>query len=311
MKNSSWPMGINFMGVSAQDLKENNECREFRQFMELVQTSPIGVFDSGYGGLTILKEMRRRLPEYDYLYLGDNARAPYGTRSFDVVYRFTLQAVKYLFGCGCRLVILACNTASAKALRTIQQSDLPQLDPSRRVLGVIRPTVEKIGEITRNGNIGIFGTPGTIQSCSYDIEIGKMYAGQGFRTWGQACPLWVPLVENREADGPGADYFVKKYIDMLLARCPDIDSVILGCTHYPLLMDKIRQYMPPGVAVVEQGGIVADSLADYLHRHPEIESRVGHSGTVRYFTTENADRFGQMATLFLGSTVEAEHIDLA
>lgn len=302
-------MGINFMGTRVADTLDSKECREFLQFSELVQTSPIGVFDSGYGGLTILKEIRRRLPQYDYLYLGDNARAPYGVRSFEVVYRFTLEAVRYLFGRGCRLVILACNTASAKALRTIQQNDLPRLDPSRRVLGVIRPTVEKIGEITRNGNVGIFGTPGTIQSQSYDIEILKMYGGR-LRTFGQPCPLWVPLVENMEADGAGADYFVNKYISLLLDRCPDIDSVILGCTHYPLLINKIRQYMPAGITIVEQGRIVADSLADYLHRHPEMEQRLGRGGTVRYLTTENADRFGSMATVFLDSPVTATHIDL-
>lgn len=270
---------------------------------------PIGVFDSGYGGLTILDKIRHRLPQYDYLYLGDNARAPYGVRSFDVVYSFTLQAVKYLFSQGCQLVILACNTASAKALRSIQQNDLPHIDPTRRVLGVIRPTVEKIGEITRNGNIGIFGTPGTIQSRSYDMEIEKMYGGR-LMTFGQECPLWVPLVESQEADGPGADYFVKKYTDALLAQCPDIDSVILGCTHYPLIAPKIRQYMPPGITIVEQGAIVADSLADYLHRHPEMECRCRRGGTATYLTTENATRFGSMATLFLHTPVTATHIPL-
>lgn len=271
---------------------------------------PIGVFDSGYGGLTILDKIRRRLPQYEYLYLGDNARAPYGVRSFDVVYDFTLQAVKYLFSHGCQLVILACNTASAKALRSIQQNDLPTIDPARRVLGVIRPTVEKIGEITRNGRIGIFGTPGTIQSQSYDIEIAKMYGDRGFETFGQECPLWVPLVENQEADSPGADYFVKKYINALLAKCPTIDSVILGCTHYPLLINKIRQFMPEGTTIVEQGTIVADSLADYLLRHPEMECRCRQTGMASYLTTENAARFGEMASLFLNTPVTATHIDL-
>lgn len=272
--------------------------------------SPIGVFDSGFGGLTILRELRKALPQYDYLYLGDNARAPYGTRSFDIVYRFTLEAVQYLFSQGCRLVILACNTASAKALRTIQQNDLPHIDPTRRVLGVIRPTVEKVGEITRNGCIGILGTPGTVQSESYNIEIAKMYGGK-LLTYGHGCPMWVPLVENREADGDGADYFVRKDIDALMAMNPDIDTVILGCTHYPLLMPKIRKYMPDGVTVVEQGSIIADSLADYLQRHPEMEVRCTKGGTCRYLTTENADKFSSMASYFLDNDeVEAVNISL-
>lgn len=298
------------MGVNVADMLDGNECREFVTLTELLHSSPIGVFDSGYGGLTILREIRKRLPQYDYLYLGDNARAPYGVRSFDVVYRFTLEAVRYLFNQGCRLVILACNTASAKALRSIQQNDLPGIDPSRRVLGVIRPTVEKVGGITRNGNIGIFGTPGTIQSRSYEIEIKKMYGGR-CHTYGQACPMWVPLVENEEATGDGADFFVKKYITQLLAQCREIDSVILGCTHYPLLIDKIRHYMPQGIEIIEQGGIVAESLADYLHRHPEMECRCSRGGTVKYLTTENAGRFGDMASLFLQEQVSAAHIDIS
>ena len=204
--------------------------------------APIGVFDSGYGGLTVLRDIKALLPQYDYLYLGDNARAPYGSRSFELVYDFTLQAVEYLFGQGCRLVIVACNTASAKALRSIQQNDLPRIDPNRRVLGVIRPTVEQVGEISRNGHIGILGTPGTIASESYNMEIAKLYPH--FHAYGQPCPMWVPLVENKEYDSPGADYFVKKYIDQLMQRCADIDTVILGCTHYPLLLPKIRQFMP-------------------------------------------------------------------
>ena len=277
---------------------------------DLRQMGPIGVFDSGYGGLTILREIRRKLPEYDYLYLGDNARAPYGTRSFDIVYRFTLEAVQYLFSQGCRLVILACNTASAKALRTIQQNDLPHIDPTRRVLGVIRPTVEKVGEITRNGCIGILGTPGTVQSESYNIEIAKMYGGK-LLTYGHGCPMWVPLVENREADGDGADYFVQKDIDALLAMNHDIDTVILGCTHYPLLLPKIRKYMPDGVTVVGQGSIIADSLANYLQRHPEMEVRCTKGGTCRYLTTENADKFSSMASYFLDNDeVEAVNISL-
>ena len=269
---------------------------------------PIGVFDSGFGGLSILREIRKVLPQYDYLFLGDNARAPYGSRSFDIVYEFTLQAVRYLFEQGCQLVILACNTASAKALRTIQQHDLPLIDPQRRVLGVIRPTVEKVGDITRTGHVGIFGTPGTIQSQSYNIEIAKLHPS--FKVYGQACPMWVPLVENQESDGPGADYFVQKYINALMAQNSKIDSVILGCTHYPLLISKIRHYMPEHVSVIPQGEIVADSLADYLRRHPEMECRCHRGGTCRYLTTEDADKFESLAGIFLGESVNAEKIVL-
>lgn len=269
---------------------------------------PIGVFDSGYGGLTILSEIRRLMPEYDYLYLGDNARAPYGSRSFEVVYLFTLQAVEYLFKQGCRLVILACNTASAKALRTIQQNDLPRIDPARRVLGVIRPTVEKLGELTGTGNIGVLGTVGTIQSGSYTMEIEKMYPD--YHVFGQPCPMWVPLVEYMEADGDGADYFVKKYIDELFGQSQGIDTVILGCTHYPLLYPKILKYMPEGVNVIKQGPIVADSLKDYLKRHPEIDTVCSKSGKCRYLTTENAGKFAPLASVFLDHPVEAEQISL-
>ena len=278
--------------------------------MNKMTTKPgaIGVFDSGYGGLTILSEIRRRLPQYDYIYLGDNARAPYGTRSFDIVYRFTLEAVRHLFDRGCRLVILACNTASAKALRTIQQNDLPKIDPMRRVLGVIRPTVEKIGEISRNGNIGIVGTPGTVQSASYDMEIAKLHPE--FHTYSQACPMWVPLVENRESDKEGADYFVKQEIDRLFAREPAIDTVILGCTHYPLLYDKIRRYVPETATVIKQGEIVAESLENYLHRHPEMEAVCSKGGTCQYLTTERADKFAETASIFLGKTIVGKHIDL-
>lgn len=269
---------------------------------------PIGVFDSGYGGLTILDEIRRKLPQYDYIYLGDNARAPYGTRSFDIVYRFTLEAVRYLFEQGCQLVILGCNTASAKALRSIQQNDLPHIDPARRVLGVIRPTVEKIGEITRTGNIGIVGTPGTIRSHSYEMEIEKLYPG--FRTFTQACPMWVPLVENGEATGEGTDYFVKRDVERLMAQNPGIDTVILGCTHYPLLKDKVEKYVPEGVTVLSQGAIVADSLADYLNRHPEMTARCSKGATCRYLTTESSDKFSESATVFLSEPVEATSITL-
>ncbi len=276
--------------------------------LETKQAGPIGVFDSGFGGLSILREIRKVLPQYDYLFLGDNARAPYGNRSFDLVYEFTLQAVKHLFSKGCHLVILACNTASAKALRSIQQRDLPVIAPTRRVLGVIRPTVEKVGDITHTGHIGIFGTPGTIQSGSYNIEINKLHPN--FKVYGQACPMWVPLVENQESDGPGADYFVQKYINALLEQCDDIDSVILGCTHYPLLMRKIRQYMPQHVTVIPQGEIVAESLADYLHRHPEMECRCRRGGTCHYLTTEDAEKFDSLAGIFVNEQVHAEKITL-
>lgn len=272
------------------------------------QPAPIGVFDSGFGGLSILREIRKTLPEYDYIFIGDNARAPYGSRSFTLVYEYTLQAVQHLFSQGCALVILACNTASAKALRTIQQLDLPKIDNSRRVLGVIRPTVEKVGEISKNGHIGIFGTPATIQSQSYDIEITKMYPS--FKVYGHACPMWVPLVENRESDGPGADYFIKKDIDALLSQCADIDTVILGCTHYPLLVSKIKEYMPKSVHVIEQGGIVAESLKDYLKRHPEMEQRCSKGGKCRYFTTEDAEKFSEMGSIFVNEQIKAEHVSL-
>lgn len=269
---------------------------------------PIGVFDSGYGGLTILDKIRRRLPAYDYLYLGDNARAPYGPRSFDVVYRFTLQAVEYLFSKGCPLVILACNTASAKALRTIQQNDLPRIDPSRRVLGVIRPTVESLGSMSKTGAIGILGTNGTVRSRSYDMEIEKLYPS--FTTVAQECPLFVPLVENNEVDNEGTDYFVKKYVDALFSKNSNVDTVVLGCTHYPILYDKIRAHVPQNANVVSQGEIVADSLADYLLRHPEIESRCTKGGLCGYLTTENPESFTRLARVFLGQPVDVRHIDL-
>lgn len=267
---------------------------------------PIGVFDSGYGGLTILRDIRRRLPQYDYLYLGDNARAPYGNRSFEIVYEFTLQAVRYLFEQGCHLVILACNTASAKALRTIQQNDLPHIDPNRRVLGVIRPTVEQLGTMTRTGDIGLFATQGTIASQSYDMEIAKLFPE--FRLTGIACPMWVPLIENNEADRPGADYFVKQEVNRLLDKSPEVDTVILGCTHYPILYDKIRHYLPDNIKLISQGQIVADSLADYLKRHPELESKCSKNGISTFLTTEQPEKFADMASLFLGDEIEAHKI---
>lgn len=271
-------------------------------------SGPIGVFDSGYGGLSILRRIRERLPLYDYLYLGDNARAPYGPRSFDVVYRLTLEAVRYLFARGCPLVILACNTASAKALRSIQRNDLPLIDPTRRVLGVIRPTVEKVGEMSSTGVVGVMGTNGTVRSRSYDMEIGKLYPS--FTTVSQECPMLVPLVENEESAAPGADYFVKKYVDALFAKNSDIDTVLLACTHYPLLYDKIRCYVPEGARVVTQGEIVADSLADYFVRHPEMERRCTRGGSTTCLTTENPESFSRLARIFLGEEITANHIDL-
>lgn len=269
---------------------------------------PIGVFDSGYGGLTILKGIREALPQYDYLYLGDNARTPYGTRSFDVVYRFTRQAVEALFSRGCHLVILACNTASAKALRSIQQKDLPGWDSTRRVLGVVIPTVEALGSISRNGNIGLLGTPGTVSSGTYDIEIAKFFPQ--FRTVSVACPMWVPLVENKEFDSPGADYFVKKYVDELFTQEPEIDTVILGCTHYPLLIDKIRKEIGSRATIVTQGELVGASLADYLRRHPEMDTDCTKGGTCEFLTTENPDKFNELAEIFLRTPLKASHIDL-
>lgn len=271
-------------------------------------TGPIGVFDSGFGGLSILRDIRKLLPHYDYIFLGDNARAPYGVRSFQLVYEFTLEAVKRLFDMGCPLVILACNTASAKALRTIQQRDLPGMDASRRVLGVIRPTVEAIGSLTHSGHIGVFATPGTIQSRSYEIEINKLFPH--YSVHGHACPMWVPLVENREYDGDGADFFVKKDVEALIAIDSRIDTVILGCTHYPLLRSKIEKYIPHDVKLVAQGEIVAASLKDYLRRHPEMETRLLKQGQCRYFTTEDASRFSATASIFTGENVNAEHITI-
>lgn len=272
--------------------------------------SPIGVFDSGYGGLSILKEIVRALPEYDYLYLGDNARTPYGTRSFDVVYHYTNEAVRKLFGLGCPLVILACNTASAKALRTIQQIDLPQIDEKKRVLGVIRPSVEALASYSRNGHVGILATRGTVASGSYPLEIEKLYGSGAFYITQKACPMWVPLVENNELSGEGASYFVRKYLDELFHADPLIDTVVLGCTHYPLLRGLIRHYVPQGVKVIEQGHIVADSLKDYLRRHTGMEAALSKQQTIRYLTTEQPDLFVSMAGMFMGEQIEAEHISI-
>ena len=268
----------------------------------------IGVFDSGYGGLTILKEIRKRLPQYDYLYLGDNARNPYGSRSFELVYEFTLQAVRALFERGCRLVVLACNTASAKALRSIQQNDLPFLDPSKRVLGVIRPTVEVLPRMSSTGHIGVLATPGTVKSGSYSLELHKLAPEMVITE--HACPMWVPIVENNEIETPGADYFIEKDVISLMNRDPLIDTVVLGCTHYPLLAHKIKAFLPENIKVVCQGPIVADSLADYLHRHPEIEERLTRTGTLTYLTTEHTDKFDSLASVFVGNPVMSHTIDL-
>ena len=269
---------------------------------------PIGVFDSGYGGLTILSKIREILPEYDYIYLGDNARAPYGTRSFEVVYAFTLQAVTRLFEMGCHLVILACNTASAKALRSIQINDLPHLDSARRVLGVIRPTVECIGNITRSRHVGVLATSGTIKSESYPLEIRKLFPD--IKVSGEASPLWVSLVENNEALGDGTDYFIRKYINELLAKDREIDTAILGCTHYPILLPKIQQYMPAGITIVSQGQLVADSLKDYLHRHPEIDIKCTRGGKCTYYTTEAEEKFIESASIFLNEAITVRRIEL-
>ena len=269
----------------------------------------IGIFDSGYGGLTILDQIRRRLPQYDYLYIGDNARAPYGPRSYEIVYEFTLQAVNRLFDMGCPLVILACNTASAKALRTIQQHDLPRMaDTTRRVLGIIRPTVEAIGAITQSRHVGLVATQGTIRSHTYELEIAK--TAPDIVVTAEACPMWVPLVENGEALTAGADFFVRRHLANLLQRDPLIDAIILGCTHYPLLMDAIRRHTPPTVAIIPQGEYVAASLEDYLRRHPEMQQRLTQGATATFLTTEQTDNFAPTAQLFLKQPVQAHHISL-
>ena len=278
-------------------------------YIELSKSAgPIGIFDSGYGGLTIYDEIQKLLPQYDYLYLGDNARTPYGTRSFDVVYEFTRQAVRHLFQQGCQLVILACNTASAKALRTIQQVDIPSLDPNRRVLGIIRPTVECIGDITESRHVGVLATEGTIKSHSYPLEIRKLFPE--IEVTGEACPMWVPLVETGEYNSDGADFFVKRHIDNLMERDPEIDSVILGCTHYPILLDKIRKYMPGHVKLVTQGAAVAASLKSYLERHPRMEALCTKGGNTVFCTTEAGGKFGEQASLFLNQSIAVKNVVL-
>jgi glutamate racemase len=272
-----------------------------------MQPSPIGVFDSGYGGLTVFKEMVARLPQYDYLYLGDNARSPYGTRSFDTVYHYTLECVNWFFKQGCPLVILACNTASAKALRTIQQHDLPRgEDPTRRVLGVIRPTTEVIGHYTQSGKVGVLATSGTVSSKSYPIEIHKFFPD--VEVYQEACPMWVPLIENNEHNSPGADYFVQKHLNRLLGTHPGIDTVLLACTHYPLLQHKIEACLPASVKLMSQGKIVAESLMHYLHRHPNMEQRLSQGGSRRFCTTDDAADFESHASIFFGTSIQAQHV---
>jgi glutamate racemase len=270
--------------------------------------APIGVFDSGYGGLTVLKEFISQLPQYDYLYLGDNGRAPYGTRSFETVYKYTLQCVEWLLKQNCPLIILACNTASAKALRTIQQNDLERLDKKARVLGVIRPTTEIIGQYTKTKNIGILATNGTVQSNSYAIEIQKFYPELSITQ--EACPMWVPLIENNEHLDEGADYFVEKHIKRILNNKPEIDTLLLACTHYPLLKEKIKKFLPGGVQVITQGEIVAHSLENYLQRHPEIESRITKNNKRTFYTTDSAADFNKNASIFFGSDVISNHLEL-
>jgi len=270
--------------------------------------TPIGIFDSGYGGLTVLKEIVKAMPEYDYIYLGDNARAPYGTRSFETVYEYTLQCVKKLLEMNCPLVILACNTASAKALRTIQQKDLIQLDPEKRVLGVIRPTTEIVGNYTQSKHVGVLGTSGTVSSNSYPIEIQKFFPDINVHQ--EACPMWVSLVENNEHHSDGADFFVKKHIDNLLNKNKQIDTIILGCTHYPLLMDKIKKHLPENITLLSQGEIVANSLKDYLNRHTEIENTISKGKTIEFFTTDSPENFDKAAGLFLSKNVKSQHITI-
>lgn len=273
-----------------------------------MKQQPIGIFDSGYGGLTVLKEIKAKLPGYDYLYLGDNSRSPYGNCSFETVYEYTLQCVKWFFKQGCSLVILACNTASAKALRSIQQNDLAKIDPTKRVLGVIRPTTEIIGKFTKTGNIGILATNGTVVSESYPIEIKKFFPG--IQVFQQACPMWVPLIENNEFDNAGADYFITKYITELMQQSPDIDTVLLGCTHYPLLIEKIKKALPASVSVVSQGEIVANSLAIYLQNHPQIDEKCSKNGQISFYTTDSTEDFDNHAAIFYGSVIKSSHLSL-
>lgn len=269
---------------------------------------PIGIFDSGFGGLTVLKEIRKQLPKYDYLYLGDNARAPYGSRSFETVYEYTLECVKHLFEMGSELIVLACNTASAKALRTIQQKDLPAIDPEKRVLGVIRPTTEIIGNFSKTGHVGVLGTAGTVTSGSYLVEIEKFFPA--LKVYQEACPMWVPLIENNEYDNPGADFFIRKHVEHLMSAQPAIDVIILGCTHYPLIVKQIEKHLPPGVKLLSQGAIVAESLKEYLRRHSSIENKCSKGGSLRFYTTDLPQAFDKAATPFFGEAVHSSHLAL-
>jgi glutamate racemase len=271
-------------------------------------TGSIGVFDSGYGGLTVLREIVHRLPQYSYLYFGDNARAPYGPRSFETVYHYTLECVQWFFKQGCPLVILACNTASAKALRTIQQNDLPVIAPDRKVLGVLRPTTERVAEFTKTKRVGILGTKGTVQSRSYIIEIEKFFPE--VKVYQEACPMWVPLIENNEYENEGANFFIRKNLSNLLNNDTEIDTVLLACTHYPLLKKKIEALLPKTVKVVSQGSIVAESLAHYLNRHAEIENRCSKNGEVHFFTTDSIEDFDRQGSIFYDQPVQSIHVDL-
>jgi glutamate racemase len=277
-------------------------------FLCMAAQQPIGVFDSGYGGLTVLKEIVKALPQYDYLYLGDNARAPYGNRSFETVYKYTLECVQWFFNQGCSLVILACNTASAKALRSIQQKDLPSIAPKKRVLGVIRPTTEVIGRYSSTNHVGILATTGTVASGSYPIEIEKFFPR--VKVHQEACPMWVPLIENNEYLQPGADYFVQQHLKSLFNQSDKIDTVLLACTHYPLLKDKIAQYLPDGVTLLSQGEIVAKGLGDYLQRHPEIAAICSKNGSRSFYTTDSTTDFDNHAAAFFGTSVKSLHLDL-
>ena len=272
------------------------------------QANPIGVFDSGYGGLTVLKEIVQKLPEYDYIYLGDNARTPYGNRSFETVYDYTLECVKWFFEQGCSLVILACNTASAKALRTIQQNDLPILAPEKRVLGVIRPTAEIIGTFSITKSVGVLATNGTVASLSYPMETAKFFPE--LKVYQEACPMWVPLVENEEYKSHGADFFVKKNLQSIFEKGTDIDVILLACTHYPLLKEKIEEYLPIGVKLISQGEIVAASLSNYLQRHPEMDSKCSKNGQRAFYTTDSVADFDTHATTFYGEPISSKHVDL-
>jgi glutamate racemase len=279
----------------------------FFYFRKMHKSGPIGIFDSGLGGLTVFRSIVEQLPQYDYVYLGDNSRAPYGNRSFKTIHQYTWECVQWLFNQGCPLVILACNTASAKALRTIQQKDLLNGYDSQRVLGVIRPTAEVIGNYTQTNEIGVLGTKGTVQSDSYAIEIKKFFPD--IKVYQQACPLWVPLIENGEYDKPGSDYFIKLYLDQILSQSNKIDTLLLACTHYPLLQNKIRAYLPANIKVVAQGDIVADSLADYLKRHTEIEQNITKSGMRKFYTTtDDVDDFNQHASMFFSSQVQSSYV---